>query len=64
MDLKDLEIYPFIKDRLDRIPRVTVKAGEYISRAGKADGGLFYVVSGYMRVECVSMKERRFWWII
>ena len=59
MDLKDLEIYPFIKDRLDRIPRVTVKAGEYIARAGTADGGLFYVVSGYMRVECVSHEGKK-----
>lgn len=59
MEVKDLAVYPFIRERLDQIPRITVKAGEYISRAGKADGGLFYVISGNMRVECVSHEGKK-----
>lgn len=59
MEITELEIYPYIERDMDQISQVELKAEEYLCRAGQPGGGLYYVISGQMRVEGISPDGKK-----
>lgn len=56
---KSIAIYEYIKDYLPTIPILELKKGEYLFRADREDGTLFYILDGVIRVENVSYNGKK-----
>jgi CRP-like cAMP-binding protein len=54
-----MAIYDYIRDYLPAIPILELKKGEYLFRADRDDGLLFYILEGVVRVENVSYNGKK-----
>ena len=56
--IKNTMIYEHIKDYLPVIPILELKKGEYLFRAERKTGNLFYIFDGLIKVENISYNGK------
>lgn len=57
--IKNTMIYEHIKDYLPVIPILELKKGEYLFRAERKTGNLFYIFDGLIKVENISYNGKK-----
>ena len=57
--IKNTMIYEHIKDYLPVIPILELKKGEYLFRAERTTGNLFYIFDGLIKVENISYNGKK-----
>jgi CRP-like cAMP-binding protein len=56
---RDTDIYLFIKDKLDEIPVLKVKKGDYLCRAHNRESQIYYVLKGEVKIYCTSIMGKK-----
>ncbi|MEL7647687.1 MAG: Crp/Fnr family transcriptional regulator [Sedimentibacter sp.] len=59
MIIEDTQIYPYVKDYLDKITVIAVKKGTCFSKPDNKDDQIYYILEGIVKVESVSAEGKK-----
>ena len=60
MELRQICIYEYIKDYLNEIAVINYKKGQYIARSDEKFTEIFFILSGNVKVECITEYGKSF----
>ena len=60
MKIKDICIYNNIKEYLDEINIIDYAKGQYISKGDENLESMFFILSGEVKVECITKEGKTF----